>query len=139
MHTGISLYQMCTRSTFQVKGGIYLRANPINSLAASIGNTLPTSSTVEICVCMLSHSVLSNTLQPHGLQLTRFLCPWGFSRQEYRSGLPCSLPGDLTDPEFKPGSPSLLVDSLQAELPGKSQQQHNLQQKILKYFLQSCL
>ena len=67
MHTGISLYQMCTRSTFQVKGGIYLRANPINSLAASIGNTLPTSSTVEICVCMLSHSVLSNTLQPHGL------------------------------------------------------------------------
>ena len=67
IHTGISPYQMCTRSTFQVKGGIYLKANPINSLAASIGNTLPIYSTIKICVCMLSHSVVSNTLQPHGL------------------------------------------------------------------------
>ena len=29
---------------------------------------------------------------------TRLLSPWGFSRQEYWSGLPCSLPGDLPDP-----------------------------------------
>ena len=27
-----------------------------------------------------------------------FLCPWGFSRQEYWSGLPCPLPGDLPNP-----------------------------------------
>ena len=27
-----------------------------------------------------------------------------FSRQEYRSGLPCPLPGDLPDPEIKPMS-----------------------------------
>ena len=26
------------------------------------------------------------------------LCPWGFSRQEYWSGLPCPLPGDLPHP-----------------------------------------
>ena len=28
----------------------------------------------------------------------------GFSRQEYRSGLPCPPPGDLTDPGIKPMS-----------------------------------
>ena len=27
------------------------------------------------------------TLRPHGLKLTRFLCPWDFSRQEYWIGL----------------------------------------------------
>ena len=29
----------------------------------------------------------------------------GFSRQEYRSGLPCSPPGHPSDPGNKPGSP----------------------------------
>ena len=33
------------------------------------------------------------TLRPHGLQTTRLLCSWGFSRQEYWSGLPCPPPG----------------------------------------------
>ena len=39
----------------------------------------------------------------------------GFSRQEYWSGLPCPLPGDLPDPRIKPASPASLalqVDSL---------------------------
>ena len=38
----------------------------------------------------------------------------GFSRQEYWSGLPCPPPGDLPNPEIKPGSsesPALLEDS----------------------------
>jgi len=30
--------------------------------------------------------------------VARLLCPWGFSRQEYWSGLPCSPPGHLPDP-----------------------------------------
>ena len=50
-----------------------------------------------MCVCVLSHSVMSNSLQPSGLQPARLLCPWGFSRQEYWSGLPCPPPGDLPD------------------------------------------
>ena len=29
-----------------------------------------------VCVCVLSHSVVSDTLGPHGLQPTRLLCPW---------------------------------------------------------------
>ena len=32
---------------------------------------------------------MSNFLQPFRLQPTRPLCPWGISRQEYWSGLPC--------------------------------------------------
>ena len=38
------------------------------------------------CVCMLSCSVVPDSLQPHGLQPIIFLCPWRFSRREYRSG-----------------------------------------------------
>ena len=42
-----------------------------------------------------------------------------FSRQEYRSGLPCSLPGDLPNPGTEPRSPALQADSLLSEPPGK--------------------
>ena len=34
----------------------------------------------------------------------------GFSRQEYWSGLPCPLPGNIPDPGTKPASPALQVD-----------------------------
>ena len=43
-------------------------------------------------------SVMSNSLWPHGLYPTRLICPWGFSRQEYWSGLPFPSPGDLSNP-----------------------------------------
>ena len=42
----------------------------------------------------------------------------GFSRQEYRSGLPFPSPGDLPDPGVKTRSPALQVDSLPTEPPG---------------------
>ena len=69
-------------------------------------------------LCVLSPSVMFNSLQPHGLQPARLLCPWGFSRQEYWSGLACPPPGDLPDPGLKPRSPALQVDSLPSEPPG---------------------
>ena len=59
---------------------------------------------------MLSLSVVSDSLRPHGLRATRLLCPWGFSRQEHWNGLPCLPP--LPNPGIKPGSPALQVDSL---------------------------
>ena len=43
----------------------------------------------------------------------------GFSRQEYRSGLPFPSPGDLPDPGIEPGSPTLQADALPSEPPGK--------------------
>ena len=60
-----------------------------------------------------------NSLQPRGLQPIRFLCPWGFSRQEYWSGLPCPPPGDLPNFGIEPRSPALQADSLPSEPPGK--------------------
>ena len=58
-----------------------------------------------------------------------FVTPWTvahqmplsieFFRQEYWSGLPCPPPGDLPNPEIEPRSPTLQVDSLLSEPPGK--------------------
>ena len=42
-----------------------------------------------------------------------------FSRQEYWSGLPFPIPGDLPDPAVEPGPPSLQADSLLSEPAGE--------------------
>ena len=73
----------------------------------------------SIIVLVFSRSVMSNSLQPHGLQPTRLFYPWGFSRQEYSSGLPCPPPGDLPNPGIEPRSPALQVDPSPSEPPGK--------------------
>ena len=58
----------------------------------------------------------------------KFLCneiknyAYGFSRQEYWSGLPFPSPGDLPNPGIKPRSPALQADALSFEPPGKSTQ-----------------
>ena len=67
-------------------------------------------------LCLVAQSC--PTLRPHGLS-ARLLCPWGFSRQEYWSGLPCPPPGDLPNSGIEPRSLTLEADSLPAELPGK--------------------
>ena len=43
----------------------------------------------------------------------------GFPRQEYWSGLPFPLPGDLPDPGMELTSPALAGGLLTTELPGK--------------------
>ena len=45
------------------------------------------------------------------------LCPWGFPRQEYWSGLPCPPSEDLPNPGIEPRSPTLQADSLSSEPP----------------------
>ena len=61
-------------------------------------------------------------------QLWLFATPWAVAcqallsmgtRQEYWSGLPCLLWGDLPNLGIKPRSPALQTDSLPAEAPGK--------------------
>ena len=42
----------------------------------------------------------------HGLYPARLLCPWGFSKQEYWSRLPCPPPEDLPNLGIKPRSPA---------------------------------
>ena len=55
----------------------------------------------SVLYAVLSCSVVSDSLQPHGLQPARLVCPLGFSRQEYWSGVPW------------PRSPALWAASLQ--------------------------
>ena len=71
---------------------------------------------MHICIhaysCMLgrfSHVRLFATLWTIACQIPMSV---GFSKQEYWSGLPCPLPGDLPDPGIKPASP--MTPELQA-------------------------
>ena len=59
------------------------------------------------------------TLSPHELYSPLGLCPLGFPRQEYWSGLPFPSPGYFPTPGIKPGSPALQAYSLPPEPPGK--------------------
>ena len=68
---------------------------------------------------VLSRSVISDSLQPHGLQPARLFSPWGFSKQKYWSGLPCPPLGDLLHPGIEPRSLSFQADSSQMEPSGK--------------------
>ena len=67
--------------------------------------------------------VPQSCLTEHGLYPSRLLCPWGFSRQQYWSGLPCPPPVDLPDPGTEVRSLTWQIDSLPAELPVKSNYQ----------------
>ena len=60
---------------------------------------------VGMCVCKLSHVRLSAIPWTVAHQAPRSM---GFSRQEYWSGLPFPLPGDLPDPGNKLTSQCLL-------------------------------
>ena len=80
-------------------------------------------------VCVLSHSVVSWTVAcqaPLSME---------FSRQEYCSGLPCPLSGDLPDPGIEPRSSTLLVDSLPSEPPWEAPCFHATLSQILRVFL----
>ena len=60
-----------------------------------------------ICECSKhACSVMSSSLQPHGLMFAMLFCPWGFFSGNW-SGLPFPFPGDLPDPGIKPMSPAL--------------------------------
>ena len=63
-----------------------------------------------VCCAVFSRSVVSNSLWLYGRQPTRLLCPWGFSRQEKGSGLPCPPSGDLTNLGMELRSPALQQD-----------------------------
>ena len=52
-------------------------------------------------------SVMSDSLEPSGLQPARLLCPWNLPGKKYWSGLPFPPPGDLPGPGIEPASPAL--------------------------------
>ena len=59
---------------------------------------------------------------PHGLELTRLLCPWGFCRQEHWSRLSFSSPVALPILGIQPVSPALAGRFFTTEPPGKPNQ-----------------
>ena len=59
----------------------------------------------RLCCAGPSHSVMSDSLWPHGLQPSRPLCPWGFSRQEYWRGCHALLQGIFPTQGSNPGLP----------------------------------
>ena len=65
-----------------------------------------------------------------------------FSRPEYWSGLPIPSPGDLPNPGVEPRSPTLQMDSLLSEPPGKPYLYFNMfshtvsqSSKVAPYFI----
>ena len=76
----------------------------------------------EAFMCVLSRSAASESLQWTATRQAPL--SMGFSRQEYWSGLPCPSPGNLPNPGIELRSPTLPVDSLPSEPPGKPKNLH---------------
>ena len=90
-------------------------------------------------MCCAQSLSWSDSLPPHGLQPTRLLCPWRFSRQECWSGLPCPPPGALPNPGIEPRSPALQVDFLPSEPPGSVVQIFSILNNFLYQFAVSII
>ena len=89
------------------------------SLCSSL-ETVTTSFVNRLCAVLCSVAQSRPTLHdPMDCKPTRLLSPWGFSRQEYWSELPCPPPEDLPDLGLEPRSSTLQSDSLTSAPPGK--------------------
>ena len=67
-------------------------------------NLLITENILVLLLFLLSHSVVSGSLQLHGLVAHEAPLFMEFSRQEYWNGLQFPTPGDLPDPGIEPTS-----------------------------------
>ena len=99
------------------KGADYMELRYIHSFKSQVKRCDHSLWDPLCCAVLVTQSC--PTLWPHGLQPSRLLCPWGFSKEEYLSGLAGPPPGDLPNPGIKPRSPTLQADSLPAEPQGK--------------------
>ena len=83
---------------------------------------LPNDSVKTGCTCVLSQFSYCWLCATLWTISGRLLCPWGFSRHKYWSGLPCPSPGDLPDLGIKPMSlmfPALAGRFFTTSTPGK--------------------
>ena len=87
------LYLLClARSGDWSRPHILCLAKP--GLESRLPNSYPRAlGPAVLCLVTQSCPILCDPLEPF-----RILCPWGFSRQECWSGLPCPPPGDLPNP-----------------------------------------
>ena len=77
----------------------------------------------------VSHSGVSDYLQPYGLLPARIFCPWDSPGKNTGVGCHSLSPGNLSNQGIEPGSPALQADSLPSEPPGN---------KFFKKFLLTC-
>ena len=82
--------------------------------------------------CMLSRSVVSNPLQPHGLQHARLFHPWDFSSKNTEAGCCFLLQGIFPAQGSNPGLPHCRQTLYCLSHEGSSE-------KTLIYFYGSCL
>ena len=71
-------------------------------------------------MCMLSRSVVSDSLRPYRTVACQALLSMEYSRQEYWSGLPSPSLGNLPDPGNVPTSPALAGEFFTLEPWGKT-------------------
>ena len=67
----------------------------------------------------VSHSLVSDSLQPHGLQPTRLLYPWNSPGKNNGVGCHSLFQRIFPTQGSNPGPPALQADSLLSEPPGK--------------------
>ena len=71
------------------------------AVVLEIGNLLEA---ISVSVCeSVSCSVMSNSLQSHGLRPTRLLCPWDFPGKNIGVGCHCLLQGIFPTQRLNPG------------------------------------
>ena len=110
----------CSCEAPSLGSGIFFSHNIVTYLLKPSQYHIPGGGLDNWSECV-SRSVVSDSLWPQGLQPSRLLCPLGFSRQEYCSGLMFASPrGYPPELGIKPGSVALHVDSLLSEPPGKN-------------------
>ena len=85
----------------------------------------------------VDHSVMSNSLWPHGLWPPSVLCPWNFPGKN-TGVVAIPSPGDLLDPGIEPGSSALQADYLPSQRPGKPTSSLFVYIKPLSSQLQAC-
>jgi len=79
---------------------------------------------MESCWCL----VVPNSLQAHGLQPPRLLCPWDLQAR-ILDWVTFPPPGDLPDPEIEPTSPALAGGFFTIAPPGKP---HTIEYSTIK-------
>ena len=78
----------------------------------SLSNASPIQEEFQsLYLLSISHSVLSDSLRLHGLQLTRLLCPRDSPGKNTGVGCHALLQGDLPNTGMEPRPPTLQADS----------------------------
>ena len=105
------LPQMLTRSPSSTESALMATFQDSDTSSAQDLSTFSQAIKTLLGDGSLVARLLSDSLRPQGLQLSRLLCPWDFPGKNTGMGC-CSRLWDLPDPGNKPASPTLKADSL---------------------------